>query len=115
MVDIGRAPINTDLLVMDADVGGGNKATKKMEFQRIKDLFRLNKLLYTAAGGETEIDVPGMLNAFFSVMWQGVTPLDEYNGALPVPAGKYKPDYAAEKVYFGDALGPTEKVLFLFY
>ncbi len=111
--DIGRQPIAGDLFLMETAAGGG---TKRMDFSRLKAMFQLKKLpIFRAAGGETEIDVPGLQTGTFSVLFRGLEPMEEYFGSGAVPSGMYKADYALQKIYFGDALGIGDAILVIFY
>jgi hypothetical protein len=108
--DIGRAPALGDLFVVETPTG-----TKKMDADRVVGA-RLTKHLYAStSGGEMEIAIPGFEDSTFSVVFLGTTPLEQYNGALPVPGGMYKNDFAQSRILLGDAMFAGEKILILHY
>jgi hypothetical protein len=130
--DIGRPPASGDWYILETSTG-----TVKMDHARLTTFIQslipapgggggggggggasaahLSKIYLVGTGAETQASTPGITDLGFHAVWRGGTPLTQYVGALPVPAGSYQPDEVAGIVRFGSPALAAGEVLLVIY
>ena len=107
--DLGRPLLTGDLLVVESPDGTRKKDAGAMPGKLKPPHF------FDAIGGETEVTIPDFETSIWELVTLSGTALKPYHGPLPVPPGRYKPDYPGSRILLGDTMIGEERIVILHY